>query len=116
MNLTPAWVEFFTARSMDARHWSSIGRSDAPDREIMSFALEHGFVLFTHDLDFGSILAATNAGGPSVIQIRTQDPTPAVAGDAVILALNDLAALLGRGALVTVELDKSRSRVLPLFR
>lgn len=32
-----------------------------------------GYVVFTHDLDFGDILAATNADDPSVIQVRTQN-------------------------------------------
>ena len=116
VNLTPEWVEFFAAHGIEARHWMSIGRANSSDREIMSFALEKGFVVFTHDLDFGSILAATNARGPSVIQVRTQEPTPAAIGEAVITALTDLRPQLERGALVTVELDKRRSRVLPLFR
>jgi predicted nuclease of predicted toxin-antitoxin system len=116
MNLTPEWVEFFASHSVQATHWSSVGPGNARDREIMSFALGNGFVVFTHDLDFGSILAATNARGPSVIQVRTQDPVPFVVGNAVIGAITDLAPQFERGALVTVEMHKSRSRVLPLFR
>jgi len=40
------------------------------DRNIM------GGRVFTHDLDFGDILAATGAEAPSVIQVRTEDTTP----------------------------------------
>ncbi|MDP9361545.1 MAG: DUF5615 family PIN-like protein [Acidobacteriota bacterium] len=92
-----------------------LGNPKAPDTAIMGFAREHGFVVFTHDLDFGNILAATNARGPSVIQVRTQDPTPQIIGDVVVSALRDLRSQLERGALVTLELAKMRSRVLPLF-
>ncbi|MFM6255795.1 MAG: DUF5615 family PIN-like protein, partial [Dolichospermum sp.] len=42
---------------------------------------------FTHDLDFGSLLAATGANTPSVIQIRTQDILPSSIEDIVISAL-----------------------------
>jgi predicted nuclease of predicted toxin-antitoxin system len=115
MNLTPEWVGFLSARGFDAHHWSDLGDPRAPDAAIMEYARDHGFVVFTHDLDFGNILAATNARGPSVIQVRTQDPTPQVIGEIVISALRNLRSQLERGALVTLELAKMRSRVLPLF-
>jgi len=38
----------------------------------------NGFVLLTHDLDFGAILASSGANIPSVIQIRTEDLRPEV--------------------------------------
>jgi len=57
-------------------HWSHIGWLNAPDQEIFHYAKSHGYVIFTHDLDFGAILAATNADYPSVVQVRVQDVTP----------------------------------------
>ena len=71
MNLSPAWVDRFTQAGVEAIHWSKVGSQKAKDREIMENAFCNRFVLFTHDLDFGSILAATNANFPSVLQIRT---------------------------------------------
>ena len=68
MNLTPLWVEFFAARNIQSTHWSTVGDPRALDPEIMTFAREHDFVVFTHDLDFGNILAVTHARGPSVMQ------------------------------------------------
>jgi hypothetical protein len=38
----------------------------------MQYGREHGYVVFTHDLDFGALLALTRARGPSVLQVRTQ--------------------------------------------
>jgi predicted nuclease of predicted toxin-antitoxin system len=43
------------------------------DKFRMKWANDNGYVVFTHDLDFGALLATTHAQGPSVIQIRTQD-------------------------------------------
>jgi predicted nuclease of predicted toxin-antitoxin system len=44
-----------------AVHWSTSGSLDASDREILLWAKANGYVLFTLDLDFGAILAATEA-------------------------------------------------------
>ncbi|HEX7709096.1 MAG TPA: hypothetical protein VF701_21750 [Thermoanaerobaculia bacterium] len=57
----------------------------------------------------------TAARGPSVIQVRTQDPTPQAVGDMVIAALRAHGAQLERGALVTVEPHRMRARILPLL-
>ncbi|WP_428235011.1 DUF5615 family PIN-like protein [Gracilimonas sp.] len=59
MNLSPAWVGFFQAKSIEAVHWSEIGKMNAPDKQILQYAKAHNFVIFTHDLDFGNILAVS---------------------------------------------------------
>lgn len=53
----------------------------------MDWARVNGYVVFTHDLDFGALLAVTHAEGPSVIQVRTQDVTPDHLAPIVINAL-----------------------------
>jgi hypothetical protein len=63
----------------------------------------------------GNILAVTHARGPSVIQARVQDPVPATIGEAVVAAIADHAAHLERGALITLDPDKSRMRILPII-
>ena len=80
----------------------------------MNYAREHGSLLFTHDLDFGNILAVTHATGPSVIQVRTQDPVPETVGDVVVSAIQDHRTLLERGALITIDRDRHRARILPI--
>jgi predicted nuclease of predicted toxin-antitoxin system len=114
MNLSPTWVEYLRVAGIEAQHWSVLGDSKALDRVILAYAREHGFVVFTHDLDFGNILAATHALGPSVIQVRAQDPVPDVVGELVVAAIHEYRTLLERGALVTIEPDKLRARVLPI--
>jgi len=46
----------------------------------MAYARTHDFVVLTHDLDFGAILAATHGDKPSVVQIRAEDVSPDVIG------------------------------------
>ena len=115
MNLSPVWVSFFDEHGVRAQHWSTLGEAQASDRAIMDFARAGGFIVFTHDLDFGNILAVTGAGGPSVIQVRTQDPTPEAVGEMLLRALTNHASQLERGALVTVEPQRMRVRILPLL-
>lgn len=80
----------------------------------MSWARAHGHVVFTHDLDFGTMLALTHATGPSVLQVRGQSVLPEDIGPVVIAALRQHDAALAAGALVVVDVKKSRVRLLPL--
>jgi len=48
MNLSAEWVAVLSAHGWSARHWSTIGRADAPDAEIMAWARHERRVVFTH--------------------------------------------------------------------
>jgi len=114
MNLSPRWVCLLTGAGIEAEHWSSLGSANAPDPEIMSFAKVNGYVVLTHDLDFGAILAATHGDKPSVVQIRAENVSPEAIGGPVIDALRQMAAEVDAGALLTVDPNRTRLRVLPL--
>jgi predicted nuclease of predicted toxin-antitoxin system len=114
MNLSPDWVPYLYAHGSDAIHWDTVGRRDAPDAELMSWALQSGRVVFTHDLDFGTALAITHATGPSVIQLRGQEVFPDQVGTAVVAALRQHRDALNAGALMVIDAKKCRVRVLPL--
>ena len=104
------------AAGLDATHWSALGDPRATDRTIMQWARSHGHIVFTHDLDFGAILAATQASGPSVIQIRAENVLPESAGDAVIAAIRRFQDALEQGALISVDPERARARIFPLDR
>jgi predicted nuclease of predicted toxin-antitoxin system len=114
MNLSPRWVGLLTGAGVEAAHWSAVGAKNAPDAEIMSYALANDFIVLTHDLDFSAILAATQGEKPSVVQLRAGDVSPDAIGRQVIVALRQLEAELREGALVTIDPDRTRMRVLPL--
>ena len=81
----------------------------------MTFARCNGYVLLTHDLDFGAILAATHGRKPSVVQLRSENLSIEVIGRSVVDALYAVAADLEDGALVTIDPGRTRVRVLPLI-
>ena len=114
MNLPPRWIQFFAKAGWEARHWSQVGAPTASDREIMAWARENGYIVFTHDLDFSALLAATQREGPSVIQIRTQNILPEAIGTLVISALKKYQGELEQGAIMTIEPQRARMRILPL--
>jgi predicted nuclease of predicted toxin-antitoxin system len=65
MNLSPGWLKLLRDLGWEAEHWSHIGRPNAPDSEVMAYAAAHEYVVLTHDLDFGAILAVTRGEKPS---------------------------------------------------
>ena len=114
MNLSPEWVPVLQRHGWNAAHWSTVGDPGASDQDIMDWAVAHQYVVFTHDLDFGTMLALSHDSGPSVLQVRVENNLPDYLEDYVLAALNQHEADLSSGALVVVDESRSRVRVLPL--
>jgi len=114
MNLSPKWTGFLAAAGFDAIHWSTLGAANAPDAEIMRHAREAGYIVLTSDLDFGTILAVTHGDKPSVVQLRSDNLSHESVGKHVVDALRQLESELLSGALVTIEPERTRLRILPL--
>lgn len=113
MNLPPRWVAVLADAGFEAEHWSTLGPHNAPDSQIMLYAKMNGYAVITHDLDFSAILAANNGEKPSVVQIRADDITPEAIGNQLVAALRQMASELEQGALLTVDLNRARLRLLP---
>lgn len=114
MNLSPEWVPALGKHGWQSVHWSAVGDPRASDMDIMEWAAAHQYVVFTHDLDFGTMLALSHEAGPSVLQIRTQDTLPDYLEGSVVAALTQHGSDLSAGALVVVDESRSRVRVLPI--
>ena len=54
----------------------------------MEWAQTNGYVVFTHDLDFGTLLALTQGVAPSVVQLRSQDVLPQSRKEIVVRAFH----------------------------
>jgi len=114
MNLSPEWVGVLERHGWTAVHWSTVGGPRAEDSVLMDWARANEHVVFTHDLDFGAILALTQAESPSVIQVRTQDVTPSHLASSVLEVLDKYGSELEAGALIVLDEGRSRVRILPL--
>jgi predicted nuclease of predicted toxin-antitoxin system len=113
MNLSPDLVDIFIEQGWQTLHWSTVGNPCADDSTIMEWAHDNGYVVFTHDLDFGALLATTHAQGPSVIQVRTQDILSQSFYIRLIQMLRKYEPTLEKGALIVIDENKSRVRILP---
>jgi predicted nuclease of predicted toxin-antitoxin system len=81
---------------------------------LFDHARQFGYVIFTHDLDFGSLLALTKASSPSVIQVRTQNILPIALAKRLIGVIQQYSELLDEGALMVIDETRERVRILPL--
>jgi predicted nuclease of predicted toxin-antitoxin system len=116
MNLSPDWVSVFSGEDIESLHWSTVGDPRALDSEIVEYARANEYIIFTHDLDFGTILALTQSSGPSVIQVRAQDILPLNLAKTVLSILQEHRSSLEKGALIVVDETRARVRILPIQR
>lgn len=114
MNLAPQWSALFKSHGWHSEHWSDVGNPTANDAMLFAWARKKGYIIFTHDLDFGILLALSHATGPSVIQLRIQDVLPGSSGERVVQIIKEYQEYLQFGALLTIDLSKSRIRLLPI--
>ena len=113
VNLSFRWADMLMHEGIEAVYWSTLGADNAPDTEIMAYALANGYTVLTKDLDFGDILAATHGIQPSIVQIRAVDAQPQSLIKRVVDAVTRLTAELEQGALVTIDMKKTRIHILP---
>jgi predicted nuclease of predicted toxin-antitoxin system len=116
MNLSTEWIPLLQAAGHEAVHWSEVGDPKAPDRTLMQWATTNDYAVFTHDLDFGTMLALSGADGPSVVQVRCLNVLPEAIGSLVLSLLRTYAAEIEQGALVVADERRERVRILPLSR
>jgi predicted nuclease of predicted toxin-antitoxin system len=114
MNLSPEWIPTLNNAGFEAIHWSGVGSPKAQDVEILEWARRNNWTVFTNDLDFGHILALTQADGPSVLQARAQDLLPENLGEIVVAALRQHREALEAGALIVIDESSLRVRILPI--
>jgi predicted nuclease of predicted toxin-antitoxin system len=113
MNLAFRWADMLRAKGINAVHWVTVGPANAPDSAIMTYARTNGYTILTNDLDFSAILVVTRRDKPSVVQIRSADTRPEQLLESVYNALVRLNDEIERGALITIDIKKTRIHILP---
>ena len=114
-NLPERLVQLLGAAGWDVLHVRALGLHAATDPVVMERARSDARILVSADTDFGALLAASRAAGPSVVLVRRLAGRRAAELAGVLLAnLPVVAADLDAGAVVTVTDDALRVRRLPL--
>ncbi|PKL18126.1 MAG: hypothetical protein CVV49_07480 [Spirochaetae bacterium HGW-Spirochaetae-5] len=114
MNLSPQWVKPLTESGFEVLHWFTTGNPGAPDSEIFEFARLNEYTIITHDMDFTQLLALTGAENPSVILIRSKNIMIKSFSEKLIQTLNENREVILDGAILVIDDDKMRIRILPL--
>jgi predicted nuclease of predicted toxin-antitoxin system len=112
--LPTSWAKYLREHGHVARHWRELGSPNAPDTQILHWAVENKSIVLTQDLDFNKLLFQARARFPSVIQLRLDDVRPGNIGEDVVKILNQHGQSLEQGAIITVKGHNSRLRFLPL--
>ena len=113
VNLAVRWANMLSDKGIEAVHWTSIGAGSAPDIEIMFYARQNGYSVFTNDLDLSAILVSTRASSPSVIQIRAEDTRPEANLERVTNVLIKYSSAIEQGTIITIDPNKTRLHILP---
>jgi len=114
-NQSPRIADLLVDAGHDAIHVRDIDLRTSPDEHVLAAALDAGRVIISADTDFGELLAASNAAGPSILLLRRQGQRRAREIAALILANLDVVAEdLQSGAVVVLDEERIRIRRLPL--
>jgi predicted nuclease of predicted toxin-antitoxin system len=114
MNMSTRWVEALREQDMEVVHWSALGDPASADAEIMRYAVTHGYVVLTRDIDFSTILAATGGVAPSVVHLRRQDRFSDEFAAVVAGAMRQVEQELALGAVLSLKGSRMRLRRLPI--
>ena len=114
-NQSPRIADILVEAGHDTIHVRDMDLRNSPDGAVLAAALATGRVLISADTDFGELLAASNANGPSILLLRRQEQRRANEIAGLILAnLDDVAEDLRSGAVVLLDDERIRIRTLPL--
>jgi predicted nuclease of predicted toxin-antitoxin system len=114
MGLARSTVAFLRAQGYDALHLREEGLQRLEDQQIIRKAQVEGRVILTHDLDFGRIVALSRGRSPSVITFRLENMQPSQVNYYLTEVFTHFAEQLEIGALVSVNEDAIRVRLLPI--
>jgi predicted nuclease of predicted toxin-antitoxin system len=113
-NQSPNIADLLAEAGHDAVHVRDLDMEGSPDVDVLAAARGEHRVVISADTDFGELLAASNADGPSILLLRRQQQRRAHEIASLILAnLGEVAQDLQSGAVVVLDDDRVRIRSLP---
>ncbi|MFQ5687062.1 MAG: DUF5615 family PIN-like protein [Candidatus Scalindua sp.] len=114
MGISPKTTDFLDKLGYNAIHLNDLGLNTLPDPDIMKKAKDEGYILLTHDLGFGELVAATKASLPSVIIFRLRNMHPDRVNHYLHKVISEYKKSLEHGAVISVTDGQIRVRQLPI--
>ncbi|MBY0435453.1 MAG: DUF5615 family PIN-like protein [Cyclobacteriaceae bacterium] len=115
-NIPPSLCVQLQGINWDASHATHLGLQGKSDFEIVDFAIQNGFTILTHDLDYSRIVSLSRKDRPSVLSFRLEKISPALIFNLIKANKIQLEYYLQKGALISVDEKGLRFRVLPVVR
>lgn len=112
--LSPSMAEGLIKAGYNAVHVRDLGMGMDTDKEIMDFALKEDRIIISADTDFGTLLALRDLAKPSFILFRKSDKRPLSLLLQILAYLEQLEDTLENGAIVVIEDNRIRIRLLPI--
>ena len=116
MGISPRSIAFLRDLGFEAVHLHELNLDRLRDVEIVTKARHEGYIILTHDLDFGELLAISGAEVPSVVIFRLQDMRPDNVNGYLRVLITEHCSVLAEGAVVAVSEGRIRVRKLPIER
>jgi predicted nuclease of predicted toxin-antitoxin system len=116
MGISPRSVTFLRSLGVEAVHVHELGLDRLPDARILEKARSEGYIVLTHDLHFGELLALSGADLPSVVIFRLQSMRPSNVNHYLRVMITEHRAALSEGAILSVTDGHIRVRRLPIER
>ncbi len=114
MGISPKSIIFLRDLGFEAFHLNDFGLGKLADSEILSKANQENFIVLTHDLDFGDLLAASGDKLPSVIIFRLRNMKAININGRLRTILSLYRENLERGSIISVSERSIRVRELPI--
>ncbi|NBD35476.1 MAG: hypothetical protein GVY30_05705 [Chloroflexi bacterium] len=114
MGISPQSVAFLRDLDIEAIHLHELSLDRLPDSEILEKARREGYIVLTHDLDFGELLALSGAEVPSVVIFRLQNMRPENINRYLKILISEHQTTLDKGAILSVNEGRIRVRQLPI--
>jgi len=114
MGISQSTVHWLRDQGYDAVHLREQQLHRLPDPEIVKKANIEGRIILTCDLDFGALMAFSGEQHPSIVIFRLGDETPQNVNQRLSEVLNKSASALNKGAIILIEQNRYRIRLLPI--
>lgn len=115
-NIPPSLTVLLNEIGWRSQHVRGVNLAGKPDIDIVEYAIRNKMIIITHDLDYGRIVSLSAKSEPSVFTFRLD----VLSAQILFKLLNDhrmqLEHYLQQGALLTVDAEKIRYRLLPIGR